>query len=317
MRILITGCSGFIGRNLFQYFRKLPGLEVWGTFHTQFSQLQENVLRVDLTEKGEAERAISRINPDVLIHAAAVSAGARYIKESPQALITDSMIMNTRILEAAYACGVRHVILLSCTVLYPMNFPRPVRESDFDYSSIHSLYFGGAVVKVALEGLAKFYADLGGMNVTVVRHSNIYGPHDKFNSDKSHMFAAKISEVMRAENGSDIVIWGGGQERRDLLHVFDLVEFISLAVHRRTWRYEVFNVGLGKAYSVAEIVEKIVSLSGKDLHTAFDVSKPNLPVSLSLDISKARGLLGWQPKISLEEGINLTIDWYRVNIIGN
>ena len=314
MRILITGATGFIGRNLFECFSQREDLDVWGVCHTLAPWTLGKMLQGDLTEKESAESIIRHIKPDVLIHAAAVSAGAKYIRENPQALITDSMIMNTRVLEAAHACGVPHVVLLSCTVLYPMNRPLPVKEDSFDYAEIHPLYSGVAIVKVALEGLAKFYADLGKINVTIMRHSDVYGPHDKYDSDRAHMFAAKISEVMRAGDDGVIVMWGSGREHRDLLYISDLVDFIELAIESQVWHYEVFNVGLGEAHTVRDVVQKIIAASRKNLRVVFDTTKPTLPVNLALNISKAKNRLGWEPRVSLTEGIEKTLAWFKSNV---
>ena len=161
--------------------------------------------------------------------------------------------------------------------------------------------------------MCKFYARLGKTKHTVIRHSNIYGPHDKYDLEKSHVTGATITKVMSSKTGK-VVVWGKGEESRDLLYVEDLIEFIDLAIKKQKEDYELFNVGLGKAITIKDLVKKVVECSGQNLSIEHDLTKPTLPTSLFLDCSRAKEKLGWQPSHSLEEGIKKSIEWYRKNI---
>tara|TARA_R110002051_G_scaffold322896_3_gene414830 strand:- start:439 stop:798 length:360 start_codon:yes stop_codon:yes gene_type:complete len=111
-----------------------------------------------------------------------------------------------------------------------------------------------------------------------------------------------------------VVMWGTGEEKRDLLHVSDLCDFVESAIQKQKTNYELFNVGLGEAVAVRDLVQKIIDASGKDLVIENDLSKPTIPTSLFLHWGKAVRELGWQPRISLDEGIEKTLNWYRENI---
>ena len=112
-------------------------------------------------------------------------------------------------------------------------------------------------------------------------------------------------------------VWGTGEGGRDLLHVDDLMDFIECAVTRQESQYELFNVGLGEATKIIDLVNKIISHSGKELKIEHDLSKPTIPTSLFLDCSKAKELIQWEPKISIDEGIKKTLQWYKENLMDN
>lgn len=312
IKVLITGANGFIGKNIFEAFSGRDDLELVGTFHDKEPKIAESrLVRANLMDKDEAIR-VSK-DADIVIHAAAISAGAKYIVENPGFLL-DNTIINTNILEAAHVNGVKRFIFLSCSVLYPMDLGRPVAEDDFDIARIHPKYHAGAWVKIYAEKLCEFYAKLGRVGFTVVRHSNIYGPNDKFDLDRSHVLGATITKVMQAPDGAEIVIWGDGQGHRDFLHISDLIKFIEMIMNVN-WQFEIFNIGMGKAFSVNELTDKVISTSGKNLKVRHDVSKPSIGgVNLAMDISKAKEAVGWSPAVNLEEGINMTLDWYKSNV---
>ena len=119
---------------------------------------------------------------------------------------------------------------------------------------------------------------------------------------------------MKAENGDKILVWGTGETERDLLYISDLVNFVERAVDKQKDKFLLCNVGLGKAISVKDLVKKIINLSSKNLSIEFDSSKPAIKTKLCLNSSKAKYILGWEPKISLDEGINKTINWYKQNL---
>jgi nucleoside-diphosphate-sugar epimerase len=190
---------------------------------------------------------------------------------------------------------------------------KALKESDFSESDeIYSKYFGVGNTKVYIEKMCDFYSRLGKTKHTVIRHSNIYGPHDKYDLERSHVFGATVTKVMTAKD--EVVMWGTGEEKRDLLHVQDLCNFVELSIKNQENPYELYNVGLGEAVSVRDLVHKIIKASGKDLIVKSDLSKPTIKTSLYLDWKKAFTELGWFPEVTLDKGIEDTIEWYKENI---
>jgi nucleoside-diphosphate-sugar epimerase len=224
--------------------------------------------------------------------------------------VTDNAIMNSVLFRAAHGRRVGQVVFLSCSVMYPSR-PEPLRETDFDANEpLPPSYFGIGWTKVYLERMCEFYARLGGTRYTVVRHSNVYGPYDKFDLERSHVFGATMTKVLTAADGR-ITVWGEGREARDLLYVSDLVDYVSLAIDQQTAPFELHNVGSGHAVSVDELVRQIIAHSGRRLTVDYDATRPTLPTSLCLDSTLAQRTFGWTPAVSLDEGIRRTMAWYR------
>jgi len=313
-KILVCGASGFIGRNISEFFARKDDVEVTGTFLNSPSLHIPNLKmkKVNLLDKEEVEKAVK--GTDILIQAAATTSGAKDILNKPYYHVTDNAIMNSLIFRAAHDHNVSRVIFFSCTTMYQSG-AMPVKETDFDANKeIYPGYFGGAWTKVYIEKMCEFYSRLGNTKYTAIRHSNIYGPHDKFDLERSHVFGASMTKVMSAGNNATITVWGNGKEGRDLLYVSDLVGFVDTAIKKQRSPFALYNAGAGKLISVGELVEKIIVQSGKNVKVAYDPDKPHIKTSLCLNIAKAVEDLGWRPKVSLDEGIKKTAEWYRTNI---
>ena len=269
------------------------------------------MIQADLTNKEDVNRAVAEM--DIIIQAAATTSGAKDIVNKPHYHVTDNAIMNSLIFRAAHEYKASHVVFFSCTTMYQPS-EVPVKETDFDANQeMIPAYFGGGWTKVYLEKMAEFYSRIGDTKYTVIRHSNIYGPYDKFDLEKSHVFGATMAKVMTSEKGGEIIIWGTGEEERDLLYISDLIDFVELAIDKQESKFELYNVGSGASISVSNLVKKIINTAGKELKIKYDRSKPTIKTKLCLDISKVKSSLGWFPKVSLDEGIRKTMQWYKSN----
>tara|TARA_B100000674_G_C37759988_1_gene877456 strand:- start:397 stop:987 length:591 start_codon:yes stop_codon:yes gene_type:complete len=194
--------------------------------------------------------------------------------------------------------------------MYPSS-KKATKESDFN-GKIIDKYKGAGETKVYLEKIAKFYTMLSNTKYTIIRHSNIYGPHDKYDLDKSHVFGATITKVLKAKE--KIEVWGTGNEIRDFLYADDLVDFIKLAIKKQKTPYEIYNCGSGIPIKVKELVTKIVQISKKDIDIQYNKTKPSIPFNMFLNNKKAFRELGWKPKVNLDAGIKKTIKWWENNI---
>lgn len=310
-KVLICGASGFIGRNIAERLAKRDDLEVYGTYFESKPGIKGiSLIRVDLTNKSEVSQIIK--GKDIVIQAAAVTSGSRDIVTKPYLHVTDNAIMNSLVFKSCFDHKVKHVVFFSCTVMYP-NKKSPVKEDDFNYE-ITDKYFGVGWTKVYLEKMCEFYSRISSTKYTAIRHSNIYGPYDKYDLDKSHFLGATITKVLDAKDNK-IVVWGDGSEKRDLLYVSDLVDFVEIILKKQKEGFELVNVGLGSAYSVKDVIKKIVKVSSKKLVLEFDTSKPTIKFNLAVNIDKTYKKYRWEPKISLDEGIKKTLNWYKKNII--
>ena len=313
-KTLVCGATGFIGRNIAESLAERDELEVYGTYLNSepLDNPRIRMIRADLTNKDDVKQLVKGM--DIIIQAAATTSGAKDIVIKPYYHVTDNAVMNSLIFRSAYEHKVSHVAFFSCTVMYQSG-DVPVKETDFDANQeIYPNYFGVGWTKVYIEKMCEFYSRLGGAKYTVIRHSNIYGPYDKFDLEKSHVFGATMTKVMTAKDGSKIVVWGAGDEERDLLYISDLVNFVALAIDKQESKFELYNVGYGSSVCVNDLVKKIIAGSGKDIRIEHDLSKPSIKTKLCLDIAKAKNSLGWFPKISLDEGIQKTMEWYKANV---
>lgn len=311
--IVILGATGFIGRNMALHFAAQKDVRVTGTYFRSAPLEHPHIrmVQADLTRRDDVDRVIE--GSDLVIQAAAVTSGAQDIVHNPHVHIADNAVMNSHIFRAAFDHQVAHVIFFSCTVMYHSSSVA-LKEEDFDPGrEMHPNYFGGGWNKVYFEKMCEFYARQGRNKYTVIRHSNIYGPHDKFDLEKSHVFGATMTKVITTPDGGAISVWGAGEEKRDLLFIEDLMEFVQLAGTKQKSPFDLFNVGSGNAVSVKDLVRLMVRCSGKQLEIKHDLSKPSINTSLCLNCSKAQKELGWRPRTSLEEGILKTMTWYRAH----
>jgi len=313
-KLLICGGTGFIGRNIAEYYASAGKYEVYATYFKSTPPKLDGIryIYADLTKKDDVRRVVQGM--DIVIQAAATTSGSNDIINKPYYHVTDNAVMNSLILREAYENKIEHFLFFSCTVMYQPS-ETPLCESDYsEKDQIFPSYFGVGWTKVYIEKMCEFYSRLCDTKFTVLRHSNIYGPHDKYDLEHSHVFGATITKVMQAAEGSAVTVWGEGKEGRDLLYVEDLVRAVDAALDRQQNKYELLNIGYGSAISVADLVQKIIDISGKRLFIQYEITKPSIPTKLCLNCEKAEKMLGWMPEVSLEEGIAKTMKWYRENI---
>ncbi len=310
-KILICGGTGFIGRNLVEYFSKKKNYKVYSTYlkSRPFKSKNVNWIKTDLRIDKNSLKITKKI--DIVIQAAATTTGSKDVINQPFVHVTDNAVMNAYIFRNSYINKVKHVIFFSCTTMYKSS-NKPLKENQFDpRKDIEPKYFGVANTKVYNEKMCEFYSSLGITKYTAIRHSNVYGPHDKYDLERSHVFGATITKVMKAKD--KIIVWGKGKEKRDLLYITDLVNFIDLTIRKQKNKFELLNCGCGQAISINELVKKIIKISNKNLKIEYDLSKPNIPTFLSVDFSKAKKILNWKPRVPLNKGIKKTIYWWKNN----
>ncbi len=311
-KVLICGATGFIGRNMTEQLSQRSDLDVHAVRFNRPEYDCPNVTwhQADLRKPEDIEQLLPGV--DIIIQAAATTSGSKDIVARPYIHVTDNAIMNSYLFRAAFEHKVKHVIFFGCTVIYPSS-DKALKETDFDANTpLHPRYFGVGNTKLYIEKICEFYAGISDTKFTAIRHSNIYGPHDKYDLERSHVFGATITKVMLAKD--KISVWGTGDEERDVLYVDDLVNFVELAIEKQTENYRLYNCGYGKAIAIKELVNKIVAHSGKHLKIEHDLSQPTIKTSLFLDCGLAEKELGWKVKTDLDTGIIKSLAWWKANI---
>jgi len=311
-RVVVLGATGFVGRNIALHLAEDPAFQVVAVRNTRAAWDHPRVewRQADLTREEDVMRALD--GADSVVHAAAATAGAAAHLADPLSMVVDNQVMNSRIFAAAHRLNVRQLLWYSCSIMYASK-DRAQSEADFDPAApLHKAYVGAATTKVYFERMCAWYASLGRTRFTVFRHSNVYGPYDKFDLGRSHMFGATLTKAMTAKDGK-IVLWGDGREGRDLIHADDLARATKAALTRQTAPYALYNIGSGQALPVIDIARRIVRGTGRDLAIETDPAKPSIPVTIALDCAKAKAELGWAPQVALDDGIARTIAWWREN----
>lgn len=313
MKITICGAGGFIGENLVRHLSNDKKNEITAIFSRKnfIYRVDDNVkcIRANLLDPKHVSEYIQ--DCDLLLQMAATTSGSNVIVNSPYVHVTDNAIMNSLLLRETVNKKIGHFIFPSCSVMYPSSLEPQDENIDFN-NPITDKYFGVGNTKLYIEKMCKFYSTVSNTKFTVIRHTNVYGPYDKFDPAVSHVFAALMRKIVEAKDS--IEIWGDGEEGRDLLYIDDLIDFIEKAVQKQENKYELFNVGSGELVKIKNLATTIMNVLDKQLNIEYNSSKPTIPVNITLDYSKAKSLVAWEPKTSLATGIEKTHNWYKENI---
>jgi nucleoside-diphosphate-sugar epimerase len=307
--ILVCGATGFIGRNVLETLAARHEARVIGVWHRKppFPVGGVTWQQGDLRSPDDAARLLAGV--DVVVQAAAATSGAGDTVRAPHLHVTDNAVMNSILLRAAHEASVRQFLFFSCSIMYGSS-PHPVREADFRPGDpIPAPYAGGAWTKIYIEQMCEFFARLGRTRFTVIRHANVYGPHDKYDLAHSHVFGATVTKVLEGEG--PIRVWGDGTECRDLLYVGDLVDLVLRAVRSQSTPFELVNAGHGTPTSVADLVRRLQAAAGTTRDVQYDHTAPSIKTTVCLDSTRAKQVFGWEVHTSLEEGIARTLAWRR------
>lgn len=309
-RILVTGATGLIGSNLLDRLLK-EGATLRATLHRREPVIKNpriEYLQCDLTRAEDCRRAVEEMHYVYLC--AANSSGAAMISATPMIHVTPNILINTQMLEAAYEAGVEKFIWLGSTVAYPVS-DKPMKEDQLLAGEPFHKYFFAGWAKRFTEILCQMYGEklAKPMTTIVLRPTNVYGPHDDFDLATSHVIPALIRKTV--ERWDPVEIWGDGSEVRDAIFVDDMVEAMVLAASRLN-HYAAINIGLGRGYSVRDLLKLMLELDGYDnAKIKFDASKPTMIPLRLVDTSKAKRLLGFRARTDIREGLRRTLEWYR------
>lgn len=312
--ILICGASGFIGKNLILYFTKKKKYNLIATYHKKKTKLNLKRIKWIKTDLRKLDQCIKVTkNIDIVLQCAATTSGSRDIIQSPYLHVTDNAVMNSYLLRACFINKIKHFIFTSCTVMYK-NSNKTLTERQVDESKIYKSYYGVGHTKLYIEKMCNFFSRISDIKFTIIRHSNIYGPFDKFDKKKGHFIGSSIYKIFN-ERGKKIKIIGKGNEMRDYLYVDDLLAFIELAIKKQKENFQIFNCTYGKSFKIKEILDKILKISGSNKKIGNIYSKKNINVNILVNSKKAKKVLGWTPKTSIHKGIELTINWFKKNTL--
>ena len=268
----------------------------------------------DLRNRLEVDAYFKQAQPEYVFLAAAKVGGILGNKNHPAEFIYDNLMIQSNVIDAAYRNGVKKLLFLGSSCIYP-KFPNiPITEDQLMTGPLESSNSAYAVAKIAGMRMCQAYREQYGFNAISLMPTNLYGPNDSFDVNNGHVLPSLIAKFHDGLSHSEhwvIKLWGDGSPKREFLHVDDLAE----ACYKCMQDYddaEHINVGTGEDVTIKELAETIVDVVGYENDYEWDTDKPNGTPRKVLNVDKIKSL-GWEPKIGLREGIELTYKWYVEN----
>jgi GDP-L-fucose synthase len=306
-KVLVTGGTGFVGTHIVQELLKQDA-KVRVPVHKRPLIIKDKrieTIPANLTRQEDCIAAVKDV--DYVFHAAGAVAAAGVMSSNPMSAITMNLILTAQMLQAAWTASVECFLVFSSSTAYPAA-DYPIKEEEMWVGPTYPFYFGYGWMRRYFERLGEFVASKSKVKVAIVRPTAVYGRWDNFDLETSHVIPALIRKAV--EKADPYEVWGNGDEVRDFLHVSDLARGCLLTLEKCA-ECDPINIGYGKAMAIKEIVHTILKAAGySEAKIVFNTSKPSAIPLRMVDISKARRILGFEPTVSLEDGIKDTVDWY-------
>ncbi|MBN1796596.1 MAG: GDP-L-fucose synthase [Sedimentisphaerales bacterium] len=303
-RICVTGGAGFLGSYVTEKLHKRGCKNI----------LVPTIEEYDLVKLEDIKRMYDKIQPDVVIHLAAVVGGIGANREHPGEFFYKNLMMGVQLIEEARLRGIGKFVAIGTVCAYPKFTPVPFKEEDIwnGYPEETNAPYGLAKKMLLVQSQA--YRAEYGFNSIFLLPVNLYGPRDNFNPASSHVIPALIKKCIDAiDQGRDYIeCWGTGAASREFIYAEDAAEGILLATEFYN-DSEAVNIGSGFEITIKDLVEKIVKLTGFTGQIRWDTSQPDGQPRRCLDTTKAKKYFGLEAKTSFDEGLKKTIEWYKQN----
>ncbi len=300
--VVVTGGAGFLGSYV------IEGLKQRGCQRIEIPLVQQ----YDLVRLDDIVRMYETMQPDVVIHLAAVVGGIEANRQRPGDFFYQNLMMGVQLIEQARLRGVEKFVAIGTVCAYPKFTEVPFKEEDLwvGYPEETNAPYGLAKKMLLVQSQA--YRQQYGFNSIFLLPVNLYGPRDNFSPATSHVIPALIKKCIDAVDAGrdEIVCWGTGQASREFIYAADAAEGILLATERYDGADPV-NIGAGAEITIKDLAARIAELTGFEGEIRWDASKPDGQPRRCLDVSKARRYFGFEARTPFEVGLRETIDWYR------
>ena len=303
-KVFVAGHKGLVGSAIVRNLEKKSYKDVYWISRDN----------CDLRNKERVDAYFEQAKPEYVFLAAAKVGGILANRDHPAEFIYDNLMIQTNIIDAAYRNGVKKLVFLGSSCIYPKMAKQPITEDELLAGHLETSNDAYAIAKIAGIRMCRAYRQQYGFNAISLMPTNLYGPNDNFDHNSSHVLPALISKFHGSLEKSKhwvVKLWGDGSPKREFLHVDDLAEACYTCMQDYEGE-EHINVGTGEDVTIKELAETIVDVVGYKNDYEWDTSKPNGTPRKVLNVDKIKSL-GWEPKISLKEGIKSTYEWYKEN----
>tara|TARA_B100001939_G_scaffold305245_1_gene284093 strand:- start:55 stop:999 length:945 start_codon:yes stop_codon:yes gene_type:complete len=296
-KIFVAGHNGLVGKAI---LKKLK------------SKGYQNILtidkkKLDLTNQKNVKNFLKKNKPKFIFIAAAKVGGIYSNNKYRAEFIYENLMIQTNLINTAYLCGIKDLIFLGSSCVYPRNCKQPIKEEYLLSGQLEKTNEPYAIAKIAGIKMCESYNSQYNLNYKCLMPTNTYGPNDNYDKLNSHFFASLIRKVHQTKKSKkkEIIIWGDGTPRREMIYVDDLADACVYFMNKRT-KETLINVGTGKDFSIKYYTKLILSIINPDqkVKIKYDKSKPNGTIQKKLDISVLKKY-SWRPKINLIDGIKL------------
>ena len=308
LKILITGATGMVGKNLIEH-----------ESIKKFNILSPNSSELNLLNYEEVHDYIANNLPDLIVHAAGKVGGIQDNMSNPVDFLVQNMDMGRNIILSAQSNGVKKLINLGSSCIYPKYAKNPIKEELLLTGELESTNEGYALAKILVMKLCEYIANEDSKFIfRTILPCNLYGKYDKFDPKHSHMVPAVIKKIHEAKEKQvyEIDIWGDGTAKREFMYAADFADFLIFAIENIEKLPQNLNVGVGQDYSINEYYALIANLVGYKGKFTNDTSKPTGMQQKLIDISKLNDL-GWRHSTSLESGLKKTYNYYLNEVIND
>jgi len=304
-KIFVAGHRGMVGSAL---VRRLQAAGFSNVVTRDRAQL-------DLTDESAVANFFAKETPAIVVDAAAKVGGIKANNDFPAEFLRENLRIQNNVIHSAYESGVRKLLFLGSSCIYPKFAPQPIPETALLDGPLEPTNEAYAIAKIAGIKLCQAFSREYGANFISAMPTNVYGPNDNFDLETSHVLAALLRKAHEAKMRNDrkLIVLGTGKPRREFLHVDDLASACLLLLEKYD-SPEIINVGCGEDVSIRELAELICDVVGFGGELAWDTTKPDGTPRKLLDINKLRAL-GWKPTITLHDGVAQTYQWFRANCV--
>ncbi|MEJ2643995.1 MAG: GDP-L-fucose synthase [Gammaproteobacteria bacterium] len=299
-KIYVAGHRGLVGSAIVRRLERAG--------HTNL--LTATSKELDLTDQGQVQAFFERERPQYVFLAAAKVGGILANDSYPAEFIYDNLMIEANVIHAAYRAGVQGLLFLGSTCIYPKLAPQPLKEEYLLTGPLEPTNEWYAVAKIAGIKLCQAYQRQYGCRYFAAMPTNLYGPGDNFDLERSHVMPAMIRKFHEAKERGEqsVTLWGTGTPRREFLHVDDCADACLFLMDRHQGS-EIVNIGVGEDLPIAELAELVRRVVGFEGRIDYDTSKPDGTPRKLVDVSRINAL-GWQAGIALEDGIRDTYNWF-------